>query len=164
MKVSAQESNQINSKNCSQVTITNDLTVELLDPETFVLPQESSNYSTLSDLTGSATNANTYWKAYITITYSKTSSSVNFSKVDGYWTQLRGTTTLSNRYVFYGGNFNTKYVRGSAYPTENAFSYDTGFGDRTYNSASQFGAYSQADITTYAGYVINFETTVDVSL
>ena len=47
--------------------------------------------------TDSSSSQNTYWKATVSITYSADDTYCTFSKAGASWTQLRGTTTLSNR-------------------------------------------------------------------
>lgn len=83
-----------------------------------------TQYSTRSSSGNSESNV--YWKAYVNINYTVSGSFAKLISVNGSWVQLRGTSTLSGRKVFYnqtpnGGRPVTKY------PTSNSFSYATGF-------------------------------------
>lgn len=76
----------------------------------------------------SATDENTYWKASIKITYVKSGGTVKLTKVEGSWTKLRGTSSITYREVTYGQVRLVENAKsGTKYPTSNSFSYDTGF-------------------------------------
>lgn len=87
---------------------------------------------------------NLYWKGYVNITYTLSGSSCTFSRVDGYWTQLRHTSTLSDRSVYYavGGK---QHKSATKYPTSNNFAYNTGFS--AVNPALEVGARSTVYVT-----------------
>lgn len=109
----------------------------------------------------SASDSNTYWKASISITYSVNNTTANLTKVSGSWTQLRGNTTLSDRYVYYridGGNVGNS---GEQRPNTNTFSYNTGFSSISSNRLYSIGANSRATVTTEAGLALQLTTNVE---
>ena len=78
--------------------------------------------------TQSATDESTYWKASIKITYVKSGGTVKLTKVEGSWTKIRGTSSITYREVTYGQVFLVENGKsGAKYPTSNSFSYNTGF-------------------------------------
>lgn len=107
----------------------------------------------------SASEENTYWKATISIVYDHGATNTSFSKVYGEWTQLRGTTTLKNRYVYYALGAGSFQV-GEKYPSSNSFSYNTGFSSVASNRVSRIGGRSEADVITQAGLSIHLEAEV----
>ena len=92
----------------------------------------------------SGTDESTYWKASIKITYVKSSDTVKLTKVEGSWTKLRGTSSITYREVTYGQvSLVTNNVNGDKYPTSNSFSYNTGFeAGRIVNNKSYVGGRS----------------------
>lgn len=120
---------------------------------------ESVPPMTRSDAT--AADSNTYWKASITITYSVNSSTASLTKVTGYWTQLRGNTTLSNRRVYYAINAGISGASDTKYPTSNSFSYLTGFPSFSSSRLYSIGANSSATITTEAGLQLQITANVE---
>lgn len=92
-----------------------------------------------------ASEANTFWKAYITMYYYVNSSEACLTQVTGSWVQLRGSATLSNREVFYG--MSTPYVYDTKYPTSNNFSYATGFSPIHPGRLNTMGCHSTVDVT-----------------
>lgn len=109
----------------------------------------------------SASDSNTYWKAYISITYSVNSTTANLTKVSGSWTQLRGNSTLSNRYVYYAINGGNVGHSGTQQPGGNTFSYNTGFSSISSARLYSIGANSRATVTTEAGLDLNLTTNVE---
>lgn len=93
------------------IKITSDGEVSLASPlEVYQL------YNPISPCTSTgASEANTFWKAYITMYYYVNSSEACLTQVTGSWVQLRGSATISNREVFYG--MSTPYVYDTRYPT-----------------------------------------------
>ncbi len=114
---------------------------------------------TRSESTGA--DSNTYWKASVTITYSVNASTASLTKVSGYWSQLRGNTTLSGRKVYYAINAGTSGYSDTKYPTSNTFSYNTGFGSLSSARLYSIGANSSATITTEAGLNISITANVE---
>lgn len=114
---------------------------------------------TRSESTGS--DSNTYWKASITITYSVNASTASLTKVSGYWSQLRGNTTLSNRKVYYAINAGTSGYSDTKTPASNTFSYNTGFGTVSSSRLYAIGANSSATITTEAGLQLSITANVE---
>jgi len=113
-----------------------------------------SGYSVMT--TRGGTSQNVYWKATVEITYTVQNPKAQLTRVSGSWTQLRGTSTLSNRQVYYnqspyGGNPTTKY------PTSNTFGYGTGF---SLAKVLDLGCRSTATITRTGG---SFKITASVS-
>lgn len=109
----------------------------------------------------SSSDSNTYWKAYISITYSVNNTTANLTKVSGYWTQLRGNTTLSDRYVYYaidGGNVGHS---GEHWPEGNTFTCPTNFSSISSARLYSIGANSRATVTTEAGLKLNLTTNVE---
>ncbi len=109
----------------------------------------------------SASDSNTYWKAYISITYSVNNTTANLTKVSGSWTQLRGNTTLSNRYVYYAIDGGNEGHSGQQWPTGNTFSYNTGFSSISSARLYSIGANSRATVTTEAGLNLNLTANVE---
>lgn len=109
----------------------------------------------------SASDSNTYWKAYISITYSVNSTTANLTKVSGSWTQLRGNTTLSDRYVYYAINGGNVGHSGEQRPGSNTFSYNTGFSSISSSRLYSIGANSRAVVTTEAGLQLTLTTNVE---
>lgn len=109
----------------------------------------------------SASDSNTYWKAYISITYSVNSTTANLTKVSGSWTQLRGNTTLSDRYVYYAINGGNVGHSGEQRPGSNTFSYNTGFSSISSSRLYSIGANSRAIVTTEAGLQLTLTTNVE---
>ena len=109
----------------------------------------------------SASDSNTYWKAYISITYSVNNTTANLTKVSGSWTQLRGNTTLSNRYVYYAIDGGNEGHSGQQWPTSNTFSYNTGFSSISSARLYSIGANSRATVTTEAGLNLNLTANVE---
>lgn len=109
----------------------------------------------------SSSDSNTYWKASITITYSVNSSTASLTKVSGYWTQLRGNTTLSNRRVYYAIDAGISGYSDTKYPTSNSFSYNTGFASLSSSRLYSIGANSSATVTTEAGLQLQLVTNVE---
>jgi len=90
----------------------------------------------------SQSEENVYYKATCTVTYTVSNSYVTFTKASGSWTQLRGTTTVSDREVYYGVN---SYA-ATKYPTENSFSYTTDFPAVLNGSLTSIGCSSSISI------------------
>lgn len=109
----------------------------------------------------SASDSNTYWKAYISITYSVNNTTANLTKVSGYWTQLRGNSTLSDRYVYYAINGGNVGHSGEQRPGGNSFSYNTGFSSISSARLYSIGANSRATVTTEAGLSMNLTANVE---
>ncbi len=109
----------------------------------------------------SSSDSNTYWKAYISITYSVNNTTANLTKVSGSWTQLRGNTTLSDRYVYYAINGGNVGNSGEQRPSSNSFSYNTGFSSISSARLYSIGANSRATVTTEAGLKLNLTTNVE---
>lgn len=109
----------------------------------------------------SASDSNTYWKASISITYSVNSTTANLTKVSGSWTQLRGNTTLSDRYVYYAINGGNVGNSGEQRPSTNTFSYNTGFASISSSRLYSIGANSRATVTTEAGLSLTLTTNVE---
>lgn len=123
------------------IKISSDGQVSLASPlEVYQLYNPISPYAS----TG-ASEANTFWKAYITMYYYVNSSEACLTSVTGSWVQLRGSATLSNREVFYG--MSTPYVSGTRYPTSNSFSYATGFSPIHPGRLNTMGCHSTVDVT-----------------
>lgn len=123
------------------IKISSDGQVSLASPlEVYRLYNPISPYSS----TG-ASEANTFWKAYITMYYYVNSSEACMTSVTGSWVQLRGSATLSNREVFYG--MSTPYVSATRYPTSNSFSYATGFSPIHPGRLNTMGCHSTVDVT-----------------
>lgn len=140
------------------VTETHEAIIEI-DKDGSASYVESVPPMTRSDAT--AADSNTYWKASITITYTVNSSTASLTKVTGYWTQLRGNTTLSNRKVYYAIDAGLTGDSDTKYPTSNSFSYNTGFATFSSNRLYSIGANSSATITTEAGLQLQIVANVE---
>lgn len=109
----------------------------------------------------SSSDSNTYWKATISITYSVNAATANLTRVSGSWVQLRGNTTLSDRYVYYAINGGNVGNSGEQRPGSNTFSYNTGFNSISSGRLYSIGANSRATVTTEAGLQLRLETNVE---
>ena len=114
--------------------------------------------------TDSSSSQNTYWKATVSITYSADDTYCTFSKAGASWTQLRGTTTLSNREVYWGYTLGLNSGGNFEYPTSNSVSYNTGLAAMKYGNGSIIGCNSTAQITTQSGLVITLQANVSKDL
>lgn len=127
--------------------------IELMDAETYA-----------SSTTDSSSNQNTYWKATVSITYTDDGTYCTFSKAGASWTQLRGSTTLSNRSVYWGYTLGVKSGGKTYSPTSNSVSYSTGLGALKYGGGSVIGCNSSALITLQSGLTVTLEANIEKSL
>lgn len=109
----------------------------------------------------SSSDSNTYWKAEISITYYVNSTTANLTMVSGCWTQLRGNTTLSDRYVYYAINGGNVGHSGEHRPAGNKFTCETGFSSISSARLYSIGANSRAVVTTEAGLQLTLTTNVE---
>ena len=138
-------------------TETGSFYVEIIDDKVNILNEEeyadtmASMAKASSTITDSSSTTGTYWKATVSITYSYDNEYCTFSKVGASWSQQHGTSTLSNRVVYWGGTLGITFNSGTYYPTSNSVSYNTGWGATRYGGGSIIGCNSSATYTTYAG-------------
>ena len=120
---------------------------------------DASTYA--SSTTDTSSTQNTYWKATVSVTYTDDGTYCTFSKAGASWTQLRGTTTLSNREVYWGYTLGLKAGGKTEYPTSNSVSYNTGLGALKYGGGSLIGCNSSAMITLQSGSTLKLEANIE---
>lgn len=124
-----------------------ELVVDYLAKENSLISGNIVKYtiSPMADVSGSKSNG--IVRASIRLEYSKMDSNIKITKCSGSWTKLTSTpTAITNRYVTYRGP-NAQLV-SYRYPSSDSYSYYTGWGYASQNTAGNGRAYSSAN-TSY---------------
>lgn len=144
---------------------------QILEGEVYVkIPENGSDGIELMDAarygstTDSSSNQNIYWKATVSVTYSADDTYCTFSKAGASWTQLRGSSSLSNRKVYWGYTLGLKQGGKTNYPTSNSVSYNTGLGAMKYGNGSLLGCNSSVLITLDNGLSMTLEANIQKDL
>lgn len=115
--------------------------------------------------TSSQSEQNVYWKATVSVTYLHDDSTRHYFTLlnaSGSWVQLRGTSTLANRTVYYALNTATGGDSAYQYPTTNTFSYDANFGPYDGARETGLGCSSDVDIILQSGLTSSLYANVGV--
>ena len=108
---------------------------------------------------------NVYWKATVSVTYLYDNSYrdlFTLLNASGSWVQLRGTSTLANRKVYYALFVGLEGDCATQYPTTNTFSYDANFGPYDGGHTTNLGCNSNVDIILQNGLTSSLYANVDV--
>lgn len=94
--------------------------------------------------TDTSSSSNVFWKATVSITYKADDTYCTFIKAGASWTQLRGSTTLTDREVYWGGTLGITAKGQTYHPNKNDVSYDINWGPEKYGHGSIIGCNSSA--------------------
>lgn len=117
--------------------------------------------------TSSQSEQNVYWKATVSVTYlheggGNEADYFTLKSVSGSWEQLRGITSLTNRYVYYSISTGSGGKSSSQYPTSNTFSYIANYGPYKGAKETGIGCKSNVDILLQSGFTTSLEANVGV--
>lgn len=128
------------TQNDNTVCLTTDVVISIpknssenpqINISTHNIPYTENNISPMNSQTNTDSDSSGSYRASITCTYNSGSTGYLLTKVNGKWTKLDKSVSISNRKVTYACTSGTQQKqRNVKYPSSNTYSYTTGYTKR----------------------------------